>query len=881
MDYEVPQTLTVTIPATDADQTVVIDIPTKIDNLDENDETFTVKLLSAVDANGNNTVIADNTAQGTIEDDPSDAAQVSIADATPVVEGATAGFEVSLDNPSQNDVIVTFEVTPDTADVSDYEVPQILTVTIPATDADQTVLIEIPTKTDDLDENDETFNVVLKEVQGNTTIIAVDTAKGIIQDDPNDTAKVSIVDALPVQEGEVSEFVVSLDKPSPNNVTVVYTITPNTASQDDYTASPTGNIVISQGELTATIQVPTVVDQEDENDEQFTVTLNPVDTTNALVDQNKDTAIGVISDDPQDTAIVYIEGAPQVKEGNNAIFLVKLTKPAPNEVTVVYVINQGTASVNDYQATSPSSVVIQAGDLQAQISIPTVPDDEDENNEDFTVVLDQATNANIDPARNTATGTILDDPEDTAKISIFNAPDVQEGENAVFKVELDRFAPSDVEVTFAVSSNTNTAQGIDPADLSDYDTTNVSFTFTIPANTTDATITIPTVIDDLYEGHEEFIVTLLEANDANIVVPIAIARILISAKVEPKPNTYEIVKGEGLTTVNSINEDDLINGQPVVLGQNARVDTYDITSDQPEQNHGVTFDPLKGIVTVPQDAPIGTYTVTYVLCSTDLDEEVCSEPTTITIEIKDINLEVHKFANEIDVDGDGLITQRDQIEYTFTVINTGEVDLYNIVIEDEKVEVQGQPIDLLIGDSDDTTFTAVYQITDQDALNGGVENIAVGIGQDERGNQVEDESHNPNNLVGSSIPEGDTDPRGFTRSPRLVFKQPVPALQPNNTVTPNGDGRNETFIIENIELYNENTVKIFNRWGVLVYEKENYENANGFTGYSNGRIVIGGDRRLAEGTYFYVIEYTYPDDTSINPDPNEDGVYSGYLYLAR
>ncbi len=60
-----------------------------------------------------------------------------------------------------------------------------------------------------------------------------------------------------------------------------------------------------------------------------------------------------------------------------------------------------------------------------------------------------------------------------------------------------------------------------------------------------------------------------------------------------------------------------------------------------------------------------------------------------------------------------------------------------------------------------------------------------------------------------------------------------------NVFSPNGDGHNETFYIENIE-YFANSLIIFDRWGTPVYEASNYKNnwrANG----------------LPDGTYFYVL----------------------------
>ncbi len=74
-----------------------------------------------------------------------------------------------------------------------------------------------------------------------------------------------------------------------------------------------------------------------------------------------------------------------------------------------------------------------------------------------------------------------------------------------------------------------------------------------------------------------------------------------------------------------------------------------------------------------------------------------------------------------------------------------------------------------------------------------------------------------------------------------------------NALSPNGDGKNETFFIENINMLadtKENKVTIFNRWGTVVFEAVNYNNSSSvFKGLSNS-----GDQ-LPSGTYFYTIEF--------------------------
>ncbi len=73
-------------------------------------------------------------------------------------------------------------------------------------------------------------------------------------------------------------------------------------------------------------------------------------------------------------------------------------------------------------------------------------------------------------------------------------------------------------------------------------------------------------------------------------------------------------------------------------------------------------------------------------------------------------------------------------------------------------------------------------------------------------------------------------------------------ITPPNSFSPNGDQLNDLFVISGIENYPKNHVYIYNRWGSLVWDGENYDNV---------KIVFDGkdsrNKDLSEGTYFYII----------------------------
>jgi gliding motility-associated-like protein len=76
-------------------------------------------------------------------------------------------------------------------------------------------------------------------------------------------------------------------------------------------------------------------------------------------------------------------------------------------------------------------------------------------------------------------------------------------------------------------------------------------------------------------------------------------------------------------------------------------------------------------------------------------------------------------------------------------------------------------------------------------------------------------------------------------------------LLPNQILTPNGDGINDTFIIEGINLYPNNKLTLFNRWGNVVYQKSGY--LNEWDG--NANVTKIGIKSLPAGTYYFIIDY--------------------------
>jgi len=73
------------------------------------------------------------------------------------------------------------------------------------------------------------------------------------------------------------------------------------------------------------------------------------------------------------------------------------------------------------------------------------------------------------------------------------------------------------------------------------------------------------------------------------------------------------------------------------------------------------------------------------------------------------------------------------------------------------------------------------------------------------------------------------------------FQPQPPIIIVPNVMTPNGDGLNDVFNINYIDLYDVKKLTIHNRWGTIVYQSEDYQN-----NWDGGNV--------ADGVYFYVLE---------------------------
>ena len=94
----------------------------------------------------------------------------------------------------------------------------------------------------------------------------------------------------------------------------------------------------------------------------------------------------------------------------------------------------------------------------------------------------------------------------------------------------------------------------------------------------------------------------------------------------------------------------------------------------------------------------------------------------------------------------------------------------------------------------------------------------------------------------------------------------------NILISPNGDSNNEFLVFDEVNEYANNKLVIYNRWGNIVYQTENY--TNNWNGTSEGRATYKKETKLPAATYFYYLE--------LGNDPNAlTELKKGWVYIHR
>ncbi len=166
------------------------------------------------------------------------------------------------------------------------------------------------------------------------------------------------------------------------------------------------------------------------------------------------------------------------------------------------------------------------------------------------------------------------------------------------------------------------------------------------------------------------------------------------------------------------------------------------------------------------------------------DGDPANDPTVFKITPSPELVVTKSVSSIVDTNGNNLVDAGDTVTYAFTVTNTGNIALAGVVVTDPKVAVSGGPIDLAIGASNSTNFTATYVVEALDVTAGFVENTATATGNavDAAGDPVEDPAS-----PGTPLTVSDTSDAG-TNPDLDVTGNPTAVVDPADTETPDATG---------------------------------------------------------------------------------------------
>ncbi|EIE5868087.1 calcium-binding protein, partial [Vibrio alginolyticus] len=522
------------------------------------DFSVTVTGIGAVQGSdtGTATIVDDGTGPGPDPDD--DRPNVTISDAGTINEGETANFKVTLSNASESTVQVELGLNlgdTETGDLGTLEyntgsgwvaVPNDGVVTVPAGQTEFDV--RIASIDDAVYEGPEDFSVTVTgigAVQGSDTGTAtiVDDGTGPGSDPDDDRPSVTISDAGTINEGDTANFKVTLSNASESTVQVelglnlgdtevgdLGTLEYNTGT--GWVAVPNDGVVtVPAGQTEFDVRIASIDDAVYEGPEDFSVTVTGIGAVQGSVTGTAtivDDGTGPGPDPDDDRPSVTISDAGTINEGDTANFKVTLSNASEAETQVELGLNLGDAEAGDlgtleYNTGSgwvavPNDgvVTVPAGQTEFDVRIASIDDAVYEGPEDFSVTV---TGIGAVQGSDTGTATIVDDgtgpgpdpDDDRPSVTISDAGTINEGETANFKVTLSNASEAETQVELGLNLGDTEAGDLGTLEYntgSGWVAVPNDGVVTVPAGQTEFDVRIASTDDAVYEGPEDFSVTV-------------------------------------------------------------------------------------------------------------------------------------------------------------------------------------------------------------------------------------------------------------------------------------------------------------------------------------------------------------------------------------
>ncbi len=269
-------------------RTGTFEVPTATDDLAEGNETFTVTLSNASNAQ----LAADPTATGTIEDDDQPTVGFEKASAIVLEELGTISFKVELDKASTVPITVDWETRAGTAEADMDYTEASGTLTFAAGDTEKT--INVTFIDDAIHEGVEEFTVHL--IGTDDAVVTLGTlSSAIARIADRDRVAITMEGTTVAEDVGTVTLTLTASAPSTAEYTIDYATENGTAEAGaDYTAA-SGEVTFAAGVTEQTIAITVLDDAVDEDQEDFKVRLS--NATDRRIDLPADPARVLIEDD--------------------------------------------------------------------------------------------------------------------------------------------------------------------------------------------------------------------------------------------------------------------------------------------------------------------------------------------------------------------------------------------------------------------------------------------------------------------------------------------------------------------------------------------------------------------------------------------------------
>ncbi len=417
---------------------------------DEDDDFENNRVDLNLAASGGDYADVTETVQVTIEDNdtPPTSVYVTLSAFPPSVEeGGSVELTATLSAPLSDALTVYLGNTPGRPPTEPGDYVPLDWITIPGGSRSGSGRIYIDD--DKISEEEERFTVAINgsrlpsEVElGNPSSVEIT----ILDDDLPPPVEVSLsVSSNSVDEGESITVTARLTGVLEEDVVVPLVYNHDETNQPPETGDyiPLSNITIFRGETEGSGEIQTLRDADAE-DEIFIVALG--DLPSDLLEAGRELSQRItIRDIPSPEVMVNLSAAPNpVDEGESVMVTVTLSEVHDTEVMIPLMVEDGTAGTQDYQASPPVQITINAGETRGDYSISTVADKIAEVDETFTVGLGLLPSGLAKGEQSLVKVTITDDDE--AGIATPPSVSVVEGGTQTFQIRLTSKPLSEVTV---------------------------------------------------------------------------------------------------------------------------------------------------------------------------------------------------------------------------------------------------------------------------------------------------------------------------------------------------------------------------------------------------------------------------------------------------